>query len=367
MGSVSSRRARVVTIRPAKDQPNLFALDDTDIDSASDDPERWFSVDGWPGYEVSDHGQLRSYWVSGCCKSGAPKQRKTPIIIGSYPQKRRGKIVSVQVCLYRTTEDGVREKWRNGIYILVLNAFLGPCPSGMEGCHKDSNPENNHIDNLRWGTPASNKLDLLMREDSQFKLSNEDIRAIWPRLLAGEADYLIAKDYGVSNAVITGIKLGDHWTHITKHLPGFPIVTAARAAAKLEPVRIPKEFADSPVEIWRLIPGLPEYRVSTFGMVETRWEEVWDGYELGENWNPVIPTPGKKGRPRFIARIDSIRRKTMFVYVASLLAFAGPAPPGMIGCHDDGDPSNNHARNIRWDSHKANKADALRHAAERLA
>jgi hypothetical protein len=210
-----------------------------------------------------------------------------------------------------------------------------------------------------------------MREDSQFKLSNEDIRAIWPRLLAGEADYLIARDYGVTSAVITGIKLGDHWTHITKHLPGFPIVTDARAAAKRKPVRIPKRFANSPVEIWRPIPGHPEYRVSTFGMVETRWMQVRETgrtrYELGEDWNPVIPTSNKKGRPRFIIRIDTIKRKTMFVYVASLLAFAGPCPPGMICCHADDDPSNNHARNIRWDSHKANKADALRNAAQRLA
>jgi hypothetical protein len=334
-------------------------------------PERWLSVEGWPGYDVSDHGTLRSYWGSGCCKSGVPKQRKIPIIIGGYLQKRRGKTVSVQVCLYRTNEDGIRETWRNGVHILVLTAFVGPCPPGLEGCHKDSNPENNYIDNLRWGTPASNKLDLLMREDTQFKLSNEDVRAIWPRLLAGEADYLIAKDYGISSAVITGIKLGDHWTHITRHLPGFPIVTDARAAARREPVRIPKEFADSPVEIWRPIPGHPEYRVSTFGGVETRWERVRGTglirYELGENWNPVIPTRGKKGRPRFVMRIDLVRRKAMFVYVAVLLAFAGPCPPGMIGCHDDGDPSNNHARNIRWDSHKANKADALRHAAERAA
>jgi hypothetical protein len=329
-------------------------------------PERWLSVGGWPGYEVSDHGRLRSYRGSG---SVPGKDRKIPIIIGGYLQKRRAKIVSVQVCLYRTTADGVRETWRNGIHILVLTAFVGPCPPGLQGCHKNSDPTDNHVDNLRWGTPASNKLDLLWREDSQFKLSNEDVRAIWVRLLAGERDYLIAKDYGVTNAVITGIKMGDHWTHVTKDLPGFPLVTMARTVADREPVRILAEFADSPIEIWRLIPGYPYYRVSTFGQIEScRKRAMRKSPSEGiadTDWRPMSPGVGKYGHLKITVRNHPREKKSLSVHVAVLLAFAGPCPPGMIGCHDDGDHSNNHARNIRWDSHKANKADALRHAAEK--
>jgi hypothetical protein len=331
------------------------------------DLERWLPVADWPGYEISNHGTLHSYWGSGCHKSGVAKQRTTPIIIGGYVQKKSGHL---QACLYRY-RDGVREKWRNGIHILVLTAFRGPCPPGMEGCHRDSNPANNHIDNLYWGTPASNKLDLLWREDSQFKLSNEDVRAIWLRLLAGERDYLIAKDYGVSNPVIGGIRKGDHWTHVTKDLPGFPLVTVARTAAELKPIHIPAEFANSPIEIWRLIPDYPAYRVSTFGQIETRWQRVKGGGRgeriIGDVWKPMFPSVGKYGHLGITLRNRPNEKKKMSVHACVLMAFAGPCPPGMIGCHDDGDPSNNHARNLRWDSHKANKADALRHAAERAA
>jgi hypothetical protein len=331
------------------------------------DLERWFPVDGWPGYEISDHGTLHSYWGSGCHKGGVPKQRKTPIVIGGYVKKRSGHL---EACLYRV-KDGVREKWRTGIHVLVLTAFVGPCPSGLEGCHRDSNPANNRLDNLRWDTPANNKLDLLWREDTQFKLSNEDIRAIWVRLLAGERDYLIARDFGVTNAVVTGIKMGDHWTHVTKDLPGFPLVTVARTVADREPVRIPEEFASSPIEIWRLIPGYPYYRVSTFGQVEScRKRAMRKSPSEGiadTDWRPMSPGVGKYGHLKITVRNHPGEKKSLSVHVAVLLAFAGPCPPGMIGCHDDGDPSNNHARNLRWDSHKANKADALRHAAERAA
>jgi hypothetical protein len=113
-------------IPPAEVQLDLFPDEPED---SSLEPERWLPVPDWPGYEVSDHGRLRSYrgsgWVPG-------KDRKVPIIIGGYLQKRRGKIVSVQVCLYRTTEDGVRQTWRNGIHIWVLTLFEGPCPPGED-------------------------------------------------------------------------------------------------------------------------------------------------------------------------------------------------------------------------------------------
>lgn len=46
------------------------------------------------------------------------------------------------------------------LHRLVLLAFVGPCPPGMEGCHfPDRDPANCHIDNLRWGTRSHNMRD----------------------------------------------------------------------------------------------------------------------------------------------------------------------------------------------------------------
>ncbi len=41
---------------------------------------------------------------------------------------------------------------------LVLEAFVGP-GDGLWGLHADDDPTNNHISNLRWGTPAENSAD----------------------------------------------------------------------------------------------------------------------------------------------------------------------------------------------------------------
>ena len=42
---------------------------------------------------------------------------------------------------------------------LVLEAFVGPCPPGMECCHRDDDPKNNRVDNLRWDTRSANRYD----------------------------------------------------------------------------------------------------------------------------------------------------------------------------------------------------------------
>ena len=44
-----------------------------------------------------------------------------------------------------------------------------------------------------------------------------------------------------------------------------------------------------------------------------------------------------------------------------LTAFVGPRPVGTEVCHRDGNPANNRLGNLRWDTRKANHADAIRH------
>jgi hypothetical protein len=43
------------------------------------------------------------------------------------------------------------------------------------------------------------------------------------------------------------------------------------------------------------------------------------------------------------------------------LAFIGPCPPDMECAHNDGDPTNNRAENLRWDTRKGNHADKREH------
>lgn len=50
--------------------------------------------------------------------------------------------------------DGVNRK----VHQLVLEAFVGPRPAGMETLHSDDDVSNNRLDNLVYGTPSENQL-----------------------------------------------------------------------------------------------------------------------------------------------------------------------------------------------------------------
>ena len=58
---------------------------------------------------------------------------------------------------------------------------------------------------------------------------------------------------------------------------------------------------------------------------------------------------------------NRVRPHKKKVHNLVLEAFVGPRPDGMVACHADGNPTNNHISNLRWDTPKANLEDAKRH------
>ena len=98
--------------------------------------EKWKPVVGYEGhYEVSDQGRVRSL------------KKKTPHVLK--PGNNHKGYAQVDLC-----KDGHR--WHRAVHLLVLEAFIGPRPDGMVACHYDDDPQNNHIDNLRWDTISAN-------------------------------------------------------------------------------------------------------------------------------------------------------------------------------------------------------------------
>ncbi|MGO1563156.1 MAG: HNH endonuclease signature motif containing protein [Actinomycetaceae bacterium] len=47
------------------------------------------------------------------------------------------------------------------VHRLVLEAFIGPCPEGMEACHNNGNRTDNRLENLRWDTRLANAHDAI--------------------------------------------------------------------------------------------------------------------------------------------------------------------------------------------------------------
>ena len=109
---------------------------------------------------------------------------------------------------------------RYGSYFVLL-AFVGDRPDGMEACHQDGNCLNDSAGNLRWDTSTANKADMVRhntrRHGEQIhtaKLTEDDVRAIRQRSLAGETSTSIASDYPVSVAMISLIVRKKSWQHV---------------------------------------------------------------------------------------------------------------------------------------------------------
>lgn len=114
---------------------------------------------GWEGrYEVSDHGRVRSLdRIVIEATTGRQRRHKGRII------KPAANVVSghLTVCLPPANGEARTSKRNARYYVhrLVLEAFVGPAPSGLIGCHDDDDPSNNRLGNLAWGTRAKNVYD----------------------------------------------------------------------------------------------------------------------------------------------------------------------------------------------------------------
>jgi hypothetical protein len=108
--------------------------------------EVWIPIAGYEGlYEVSSAGTVRS-------KDRLDSIGRAARGLLLRPETRPSGHLRVTLC-----RDGkTRRLW---VHRLVLEAFVGPRPAGMEACHNDGNPVNNVPSNLRWDTKSANAQD----------------------------------------------------------------------------------------------------------------------------------------------------------------------------------------------------------------
>lgn len=168
----------------------------------------WRAVLGYEGrYEVSDEGQVRSL-----------------DLLDRMGRKRRGRMLSL--CTdkrgYPATTlhaDGLITAKR--VHRLVLEAFVGPCPPGMEGCHNDGNTTNNHVSNLRWDTRAANEADKIAHGTYQLGDRNPNsrhdeatVRRVHALRKSGMKYSDIEKETGVRVQNAWMIVHGKSWKHL---------------------------------------------------------------------------------------------------------------------------------------------------------
>ena len=170
----------------------------------------WRDVPGYEGfYQVSDFGSVcRLKWILPSLYEAGQRDREQEL-----SQHPRGKGQRMSVCLCRNNEP----KWFQ-VHRLVLLAFVGPCPEGMECRHLDGNHMNNWLGNLEWGTHTQNMNDktfhgtqLIGEKHHRAKLTEDDIKAI--RTAQG-TNRELAEIYGVSNVAIHFIRAHKTWKHV---------------------------------------------------------------------------------------------------------------------------------------------------------
>ena len=165
-------------------------------------------VDGYPGYRVGTDG---SVWTR-------MKPVQSGYVVGTQWRQLKCKRVNPWghrgVCL-----AGGRYRL---VHHLVLEAFVGPRPAGMECCHYDGDPTNNRLANLRWDTSKANKADTKRHGRARIgtmvpsaKLTEKQVQQIRCEYVRGIVGCIrLGKRYGVSEASIRRVLTGQCWSHV---------------------------------------------------------------------------------------------------------------------------------------------------------
>ena len=105
-------------------------------------------IPGFPGYRVGSDGTAWTCWQL--------RAWRRPVLSDQWRRlndtnRKRG---HPRVTLVR---EG--KKYSRFVHRLVLEAFVGPRPYGMQCRHLDGTRTNNRLENLSWGTPRENYAD----------------------------------------------------------------------------------------------------------------------------------------------------------------------------------------------------------------
>ncbi len=162
--------------------------------------ERWLPVVGWVGlYEVSDLGRVR------CLR----RHRVCERIL-------RPSAAGVGYRKVQLSNKGRHE--HRYVHDLVLSAFVGPRPPGLEAAHGNGKRDDNRLLNLRWDTRAGNHSDkhhhgTMCRGDTHGRAKLTSAQVIAIRAALGTCRE-VGERFSVSQAQVSRIRRGKNWSHV---------------------------------------------------------------------------------------------------------------------------------------------------------
>lgn len=120
------------------------------------DGEVWRPVVGAPDYEVSDLGRVRSWRPTGAAARDVNARLEVPKMLTPNAQRYGHRVVGLSVL----DGNGERRALKyTHVHRMVLEAFVGPCPDGLECAHHDGDSGNNALANLAYKTRLQNQHD----------------------------------------------------------------------------------------------------------------------------------------------------------------------------------------------------------------
>ena len=166
----------------------------------------WRQVFGYEGiYSVSSDGQVRTDVGANRLKVGGILRTR---IRGGYPALQ----------LY----DVDKKKRSHSVHLLVLRAFVGPCPDGHNANHKNGVKTDARLENLEYTTFSSNSMHAvehgLLRvrgeDNPASKLTTEQVG--WIRRIYRHGTVIqreLATAFGVKQATVSNIITGKIWRY----------------------------------------------------------------------------------------------------------------------------------------------------------
>lgn len=173
--------------------------------------EQWRPIANYEGlYEVSDLGRVRS--CERRVKNGTGDRRVRERV------RKLGLDRNGYLCVVLYRDDKPKPC---SVHRLVAEAFLGPCPKGMEVAHEDGVRSNASALNLSYKTPAENNedkkrhgTDACGERHPQAKITKHEVIDVLWLCSQRVPQRSVAALYGVSQSAVSLIARGVNWAHI---------------------------------------------------------------------------------------------------------------------------------------------------------
>lgn len=316
--------------------------------------EEWRDIEGFPGYQVSNLGRVKSLGRYVGSKGGSKKYLPERILKGTDNSN------AIMVSLCYSYGKGQKPSSRVvAIARLVLTAFTRKPNKGEACVHLDGNRSNNHVSNLRWATYAE--------KESNLRWQSKGTRTDPIELTATDIALLVKQAKKSSIARVarkTGINYDTVKHLVQQTVHWFVPNKGVEVTSQTEFILVRR----TPEERWKKIPGIPGYIISSqANIIEVDWTTalLLDGHRLFAS-RPVhawTVAQGYKAVQLWLQSKSGPKKGvTQLVHRLVAAAFMGE-PTGLNDevRHLDGDPSNNKADNLAYGSAKENSADKVLH------